>query len=67
MEEKTRRNQYKLTDYYDHAINGIVSTSTSPLGNIFWNNIFIVYNDCFVVQGLIFLFVNNDLISGGTL
>ena len=68
-EERNKgKSNYKLTDYYDHAINGIVSTSTSPLRRLsFYGIIFsLLLMIVSVVQGLIFLFVNNDLISGGT-
>ncbi len=68
-EERNKgKSNYKLADYYDHAINGIVSTSTSPLRRLsFYGIIFsLVLMVVSVVQGFIFLFINSDLISGGT-
>ncbi len=68
-EERNKgKSNYKLSDYYDHAINGIVSTSTSPLRRLsFYGIIFsLILMVVSVVQGFIFLFINSDLISGGT-
>jgi len=68
-EERNKgKSNYKLSDYYDHAINGIVSTSTSPLRRLsFYGIVFsLILMVVSVVQGFIFLFINSDLISGGT-
>ena len=68
-EERNKgKSNYKIADYYDHAINGIVSTSTSPLRKLsFYGIIFsIILLIISIIQGFIFLFINNDLVSGGT-
>jgi polyisoprenyl-phosphate glycosyltransferase len=62
------KSNYKISDYYDHAINGIVSTSTSPLRKLSFYGIVLstLLMITSLVQGFIFLFINNELVSGGT-